>query len=87
MWYLSKQVADKDSKDVIIPSITAFLLADFDTLCLGHRTNKEIMYNLPHTVINCVGDKRDLLIQLVSKFCGDSKLRIDLTINTYAFPN
>ncbi len=87
MWYFSKRVAEKDSKDVVIPSATAFLLADYDTLCFGSRTNKEIMYDLPQPVLNCVGDKRDMIIQLVSKFCGESKLRIDLTINTYVFPN
>jgi hypothetical protein len=61
LWYLSKYVLEKDNKDVVIPSTTAFLLADFDTLLLEYKTNKEVMYSLPQTISNCAGDKRVLL--------------------------
>ncbi len=87
MKYLSDYVAEKDSKDVILPTLTAFLFADCDSLLLDINTNNKPMYTLPQTVLNCVGNKRELLSELVSRYCGESKLNIHLVINTYVFPN
>lgn len=87
MKFLSNYVSDKDNKDVIIPTLTAFLFADCDSLLLDINTNQKPMYTLPQTVLNCTGDKRELLSELVSRYCGESKLDIHLAINTYVFPN
>ncbi len=59
MKYLSDYVADKDGKDVILPTLTAFLFADCDSLLLDINTNNKLMYTLPQTVLNCVGNKKE----------------------------
>ena len=57
MKFLSNYVEEKNSKDIIIPTLTAFLLADCDSILLDINTNNKPLYTLPQTVLNCIEKK------------------------------
>jgi hypothetical protein len=84
--YLVRGAAEYNDKAAVMPFETAFLLADYDILCMGGGANKTV-YELPQTIMNCAGDKGAFLAALAGEFCGADKLGIDFVINTYVFPN